>query len=277
MTELFWLLQRIDWLALLDIALVALVFFGVLLLVKATQAVPLLRGLLVLGVISLVLGGTAQLPTFGLVVRTALPVLLIAIPVIFQPELRRALERLGRFNEVLVQPRKTELEVLVRKVSDAAQRLAARRHGALIVLERDTGLQDLIDTGVKLDGDLTPEILLTIFDPHTPLHDGGVIVRHGRIAAAGCVLPLTASTIEDTRIGLRHRAGIGVTEGTDAIAVIVSEERGSISIAHSGRLIRRVEPDNLEGALIALAQPSIQKAASILPSFLRAREKNETG
>ncbi len=236
---------------------------------------PLLRGLLVLGVISLVLGGTSQLPTFGLVVRTALPVLLIAIPVIFQPELRRALERLGRFNEVLVQPRKTELEVLVRKVSDAAQRLAARRHGALIVLERDTGLQDLVDTGVKLDGDLTPEILLTIFDPHTPLHDGGVIVRHGRIAAAGCVLPLTASTIEDTRIGLRHRAGIGVTEGTDAIAVIVSEERGSISIAHSGRLIRRIEPDHLEGALIALAQPSIQKAASILPSFLRAREKNE--
>ncbi len=275
MTELLWLLQRLNWLAILDIALVALVFFGVLLLVKATQAVPLLRGFLVLGVISLLLGGTAQLPTFGLVVRSALPVLLIAIPVIFQPELRRALERLGRFNEVLVQPRRTELEVLVRKVSDAAQRLAARRHGALIVLERDTGLQDLIDTGVQLNGELTPEILLTIFDPHTPLHDGGVIVRQGRIAAAGCVLPLTASTIEDTRIGLRHRAGIGVTEGTDAIAVIVSEERGSISIAHSGRLIRRIEPDHLEGALIALAQPSIQRAASILPGFLRTREKHE--
>ena len=275
MTELFWLLQRLNWLSILDIMLVAAVFFAVLLLVKATQAVPLLRGFLVLGVISLLLGGTAQLPTFGLVVRTALPVLLIAIPVIFQPELRRALERLGRFNEVLVQPRRTDLEVLVRKISDAAQRLATRRHGALIVLERDTGLQDLVDTGVKLDSDLTPEILLTIFDPHTPLHDGGVIVRHGRIAAAGCVLPLTASTIEDTRIGLRHRAGIGVTEGTDAIAVIVSEERGSISIAHSGRLIRRIEPDHLEGALIALAQPGLQKAASILPGFLRAREKHE--
>ena len=126
MTELFWLLQRLNWLSILDIALVGLVFFAVLLLVKATQAVPLLRGLIVLGVISLLLGGTSQLPTFGLVVRTALPVLLIAIPVIFQPELRRALERLGRFNEVLVQPRRTDLEVLVRKVSDAAQRLATR-------------------------------------------------------------------------------------------------------------------------------------------------------
>ncbi|MCS7054938.1 MAG: diadenylate cyclase CdaA [Thermoflexales bacterium] len=273
MTDLIWVLQRLNWLAVIDIALVSLVFFGVLLLVRATQAVPLIRGLLVLGAITLLLGGTAQLPTFNLIMRTALPALLVAVPVIFQPELRRALERLGRFNEMLVAPRKTNLEVMVRKISDAAQRLAARRHGALIVIERDTGLQDLIDTGVPLDAELTPDILLTIFDPHTPLHDGGVIIRHGRVAAAGCVLPLTASTPEDARIGLRHRAGIGVTEGTDAIAIIVSEERGSISIAHNGRLIRRIEPDHLESALIALAQPGIQKAASILPAFLRGHEK----
>lgn len=275
MTDLIWVIQRLNWLAVIDIALVSLVFFGVLLLVRATQAVPLIRGMLVLGAITLLLGGTAQLPTFNLIMRTALPALLVAIPVIFQPELRRALERLGRVNEMLVAPRRTELEVMVRKISDAAQRLAARHHGALIVIERDTGLQDLIDTGVPLDAELTPDILLTIFDPHTPLHDGGVIIRHGRVAAAGCVLPLTASTPEDARIGLRHRAGIGVTEGTDAIAVIVSEERGSISIAHNGRLIRRIEPDHLESALIALAQPGIQKAASMLPSFLRAREKHE--
>ncbi len=276
MTDFIWVIQRLNWLAVIDIALVSLVFFGVLLLVRATQAVPLIRGMLVLGAITLLLGGTAQLPTFNLIMRTALPALLVAIPVIFQPELRRALERLGRVNEMLVAPRRTELEVMVHKISDAAQRLAARRHGALIVIERDTGLQDLIDTGVPLDAELTPDILLTIFDPHTPLHDGGVIIRHGRVAAAGCVLPLTASTPEDARIGLRHRAGIGVTEGTDAIAVIVSEERGSISIAHNGRLIRRIEPDHLESALIALAQPGIQKAASMLPSVLRAREKHET-
>ncbi|GIV85101.1 MAG: membrane protein [Candidatus Roseilinea sp.] len=276
MTDLIWVIQRLNWLAVIDIALVSLVFFGVLLLVRATQAVPLIRGMLVLGAITLLLGGTAQLPTFNLIMRTALPALLVAVPVIFQPELRRALERLGRVNEMLVAPRRTELEVMVRKISDAAQRLAARRHGALIVIERDTGLQDLIDTGVPLDAELTPDLLLTIFDPHTPLHDGGVIIRHGRVAAAGCVLPLTTSTPEDARIGLRHRAGIGVTEGTDAIAVIVSEERGSISIAHNGRLIRRIEPDHLESALIALAQPGIQKAASMLPGFLRAREKQET-
>jgi diadenylate cyclase len=213
MSDFFWVIQRLNWLAILDIALVSLIFFVVLLLVRATQAVPLLRGLLVLGVISVLLSGAAQLPTFNLVMRTALPALLVAIPVIFQPELRRALERLGRFNEMLITARKSELEVMVRKISDAAQRLAARRHGALIVIERDTGLQAIIETGVPLDAELTPELLLTIFDPHTPLHDGGVIIRQGRVAAAGCVLPLTNSAPTDVRIGLRHRAGIGVTEG----------------------------------------------------------------
>jgi diadenylate cyclase len=270
-TDLLWILQRLNGLAILDIALVSVVFFLLLLLVRATQAVPLLRGLLVLGIIGVLLSGLGQLPTFGLILRSGIPALLIAIPVIFQPELRRALERLGRVNEVLVQPRKTELEVLVRKVTDGALKLAAKKHGALIVLERETGLQDLIDTGIHLDAELTSEILLTIFDPHTPLHDGGVVIRRGRIAAAGCVLPLTASSLDDARVGLRHRAGIGVTEGTDAIAVIVSEERGTVSIAHSGRLIRRIDNDHLQSALITLVAPNGLQRPSLLPHWLRPR------
>lgn len=272
MVELFWLLQRLTPLALLDIALVALLFFGALLLVRATQAISVLRGLVILGVISLALGGSAQLPAFNLVMRTVLPALLVAIPVIFQPELRRALERLGRFNEVLTAPRRSEIEVVVRKVSEAARRLANKRHGALIVLERETGLQHLIDSGVKLDAELSPELLLAIFDPHSPLHDGGVIIRQGRVAAAGCVLPLTTSTPEDVRIGLRHRAGIGVTEGSDAVAIIVSEERGTISLAHSGRLIRRIDPAHLESALIALVQPALPRATSLLGLFRSERD-----
>lgn len=271
MTDFIWILQRLDWLAILDISLVSIVFFLLLLLVRATQAVPLLRGLLLLAAAAVLLSGLAQLPTFGLIIRTGIPILLISIPVIFQPELRRALERLGRVQEVLVQPRKTEMEVLVRKVTDAAQRLAGKKYGALIVLERETGLQGLIDTGIKMDADLTPELLLTIFDPHTPLHDGGVILRRGRIAAAGCVLPLTAASMDDYRVGLRHRAGIGVTEGTDAIAVIVSEERGSIGIAHNGRLIRKIEADRLENALITLLAPYGLTRPSILPSWLRSK------
>ncbi len=264
MTDIYWLLQRLNGLAILDIFLVSLVFFLVLLLFRATQAIPLLRGVFVLVILGVLLNSLAQLPTFGLILRTALPTLLVAIPVIFQPELRRALERLGRFNEILVS-RRSELEVEVRIIGTAVQSLAAHRYGALIVLERDTGLQDLVDTGVILDSALSPEIILTIFHPNTPLHDGGVIVRHGRLIAAGCVLPLTTSHIDDYRIGLRHRAGIGVTEGTDAIAIIVSEERGSISIAHEGRLIRGVEPDHLQSALIELYRPPLRRAASMLP------------
>ncbi|MGQ9903794.1 MAG: diadenylate cyclase CdaA [Anaerolineae bacterium] len=257
MSDLGWILQRLDGLAILDIFLVSVVFFLVLLLMRATQAIPLLRGVFVLITIGLLLGSLSQLPTFGLVVRSAIPALLVAIPVIFQPELRRALERLGRFNEVLVQPRRNEIEAEARIVSDAVHRLAAHRYGALIVLERETGLQGLIDTGVKLDAQLSAELLLTIFHPNTPLHDGGVIVRHGRIAAAACVLPLTTSHIDDYHMGLRHRAGIGVTEGTDAVAIIVSEERGTTSIAHEGRLIFTVETDRLESALIEFLQPGL--------------------
>lgn len=264
MTDILWVLQRLNWLAVLDILLVSLVFFLVLLLVRATQAIPLLRGVVVLIVVGILLSSLAQLPTFGLILRTAIPALLVAIPVIFQPELRRALERLGRFNEVLVS-RRSEMEVVIRIVGAAVQGLAAHKYGALIVLERETGLQDLIDTGVLMDSELSSEILQTIFFPNTPLHDGGVIVRQGRIAAAGCVLPLTATHIDDYRIGLRHRAGIGVSEGTDAIAIIVSEERGTISIAHEGRLIRGIEPDAIEGALIELYGSTLRKAVSIFP------------
>jgi diadenylate cyclase len=263
-SDIFWILQRLDGLAVLDILLVSLVFFLVLLLVRATQAIPLLRGVFVLVVAGVLLSSLGQLPTFSMFMRTAIPALLVAIPVIFQPELRRALERLGRFNEVLVS-RRSELEVEVRIIGTAVQSLAAHRYGALIVMERETGLQDLIDTGVVLDAQMSPEVLLTIFHPNTPLHDGGVIVRRGRIVAAGCVLPLTASHIDDYRIGLRHRAGIGVSEGTDCIAIIVSEERGTISIAHEGRLIRGIEPDRLQSALIELYRPPLRKAASILP------------
>ena len=270
MTELPWILQRLNGLAIVDIALVALVVFFALYLVRATQAVPLLRGLMVLIIIGALLGGLSQLPTFGLIMRALIPGLLVAIPVIFQPELRRALERLGRFSDVVPTTRRSDLEVTVRVVSDAAQRLAARNVGALMIVERETGLQDLVDTGVRLDARLTPELLLTIFHPNTALHDGGVIIRGGRVAAAGCVLPLTAQHVDDFRIGLRHRAGIGVTEGTDAIAVIISEERGKISIAHEGRLVFEVPPDTLQAALIELFQPSLtlRRAASLLPNWL---------
>lgn len=254
---ILWVIQRISSLAILDILLVAVVYFGVLSLVRATQAIPLLRGVLLLTAVSVVLGGLSQLPTFGMIVRTIVPALLVAIPVIFQPELRRALERLGRFGELIGTPRHNALEDEVQTVSQAAHKLSQLGHGALMILQGDTGLQHLVDTGTALNAKLTVELLLTIFHPNTPLHDGGVIIAHNQIIAAGCVLPLTNAHLDDHRMGLRHRAGLGVSEATDAIAVIVSEETGSISLAHEGRITRHISIDELQKMILNLRQPNL--------------------
>jgi diadenylate cyclase len=247
MTELWWIFSRLDWLAVIDIFLVALAAFLLLYLVRTTQAVPLLRGVVLLIVIIGLLSNVFQLRAFSWLLRQAIPALLVAVPVVFQPELRRALERVGRVSALFnpASSQKDAIESLIETTVLACRSLTARRHGALIILERETGLQESADTGVSLNADYSVELLLTIFDPHTPLHDGGVIVRSGRILAAACVLPLTTAFLADRRMGLRHRAGIGVTETTDAIAIIVSEERGSISIAHNGRIIRRLDADRL--------------------------------
>jgi diadenylate cyclase len=271
MTELWWIFARLDWLAVVDILLVALAAFLLLYLVRTTQAVPLLRGIILLIVIIGLLSNVFQLRAFSWLLRQAIPALLVAIPVIFQPELRRALERVGRVYALLSPGagEKDRIEALIETTVLACRSLTARRYGALIALERETGLQEYADTGVSLNADYGVELLLTIFDPHTPLHDGGVIVRGGRILAAACVLPLTTAFLADRRLGLRHRAGIGVTETTDAIAIIVSEERGSISIAHNGRIIRRLDADRLAAILRAFYQPSIGRAFPLSLTWLR--------
>jgi diadenylate cyclase len=279
MTELSWILARLDWVAVVDILLVALAVFLLLYLVRTTQAVPLLRGIIFLIAIIGLLTNVFPLRAFSWLLRQALPALLVAVPVIFQPELRRALERVGRVGALLNPTTGTRdvIETLVETTVLVCRSLAARRHGALIILERETGLQEYADTGVSLNADYSAELLLTIFDPHTPLHDGGVIVRAGRILAAACVLPLTTAFLADRRLGLRHRAGIGVTETTDAIAIIVSEERGSISIAHNGRIIRRLDADRLGSVLRAFYQPSLRRAFPFgLARFLRQKPHDPT-
>jgi diadenylate cyclase len=273
MTDLLWIVSSLGWHDVIDILLVAVVVFLLLYLVRSTQAVPLLRGIILLLVIIAVLSSLFRFSAFGWLLERALPVLLVSIPIIFQPELRRALERVGRVG-ALRSPaagEKEKIESLIEVVVLACRSLTARRYGALIILERDTGLQEYAETGVRLDADLSVELLLTIFDPHTPLHDGGVIVRDGRILAAASVLPLTTAFLADRRLGLRHRAGIGVTEATDAIAIIVSEERGSISIAHNGRIIRRLDADRLEGVLRAFYQPQLRRGFPLSWPGFRSR------
>ncbi len=262
MTDPLWYLQRFEWIDALDILLVALIFFLLLYLVRGTRAVPLLRGVILLIIVITLFSGGIRLSALGWLTQKALPALLVAIPVVFQQELRRALERLGRAGALLgrtVGDRAT-LEQTLATVARTCRILSERRHGALIVLERDTGLQELADSGVFLDAAITSELLVTIFEPHTTLHDGAVIVRRGRALAAACVLPLSTAFLADRQLGLRHRAALGVTEESDAIAVVVSEERGSISIAHNGRIIRNLDAKRLATVLHAFYQPVLERA-----------------
>jgi len=277
------ILQRLDWLSLLDIGLVALVIFGILQLVRGTQADQLLRGVLILIVVGGLLGSAINLPAVGWLLSRALLVLLVAIPVIFQPELRRMLERLGRAGPRFAQtPRDAAaIESVIVAVTQAANRLAERRHGALIVLERETGLQSYADTGIRLDADVTAELLQTVFYTGTLLHDGAVIIRQDRVLAAACILPLTSSFLSDRRMGLRHRAAVGITESTDAVAVVVSEEHGYVSIAHNGRMIRRIDPRRLEDVLRTFYQSELQIAPprwlSWLPRGIGGRRAPPSG
>lgn len=268
MIDLLWVIERITWIDLLDILLVAAIFFIILYLVRGTRAVPLLRGIILLIIFLALLGSTFRLRAFGWLLQQALPALLVAIPVIFQPELRRALERLGRAGSLVGRPtgQRAALEQSIAAVVEACRVLSGRRLGALIVLERETGLQEYMETGVALDALASSELLTTLFDPHTALHDGAAILRNGRVLAAACVLPLSTAFLDDRRLGLRHRAALGITEETDAIAVVVSEERGAISVAHNGRIIRDLEPERLERVLCALHQPVLEPR---WPAWLR--------
>ncbi len=267
MLGFLWTLQRIGWMDVVDILLVATIFFVILYLVRGTRAVTLLRGIILLIILLAILSTVFRLRAFGWLVERALPALLVAVPVIFQPELRRALERLGRAGSLLGRPpaQQTLVERTLSAVTEACRILSRRRHGALIVLERETGLQEYVETGVTLDATISPELLIAIFDPHIALHDGAVIVRDGRVVAAACVLPLSTAFLEDRRLGLRHRAALGITEETDAIAVVVSEERGTISVAHNGRIIRDLEPDRLERVLRTFYQALLEGRRLFVP------------
>jgi diadenylate cyclase len=265
LNDLLFLFQRLNWVSLLDLFLVSLVLFLILKLVQDTHAMVLLRGAFLLIVALSLLTSLINLPAFSWLIRTALPSLVIAIPVIFAPEIRRGLERLGRASSGTLFLRPTtssfqEIQASIKAVVTAAARLSGRQHGALIVLQRSDSLQEYIQTGVQLNAALTPELLLQVFYPNTPLHDGAVIVIDNRLVAAACVMPLSASGIlnrsPERQMGLRHRAALGISEATDAIAVVVSEETGSISIAHAGRMIRRLDAERLENILTAFYRPA---------------------
>jgi len=259
--NLFFIFQRLNWLSVLDILLVTLIFFALLYSLRDTQAMVLLRGVIFLIVALVLLTTLVELPAFSWLVQNSLPALLLAIPVIFAPEIRRALERLGRAGSFVTganQTQQADIKKVIHAVVEASRRLSARQHGALIVMQRTDNLDQYIETGVQMRAQVTPELLLQIFYPDTPLHDGAVIIADGQVVAAACVMPLSASGIlnrsPERQMGLRHRAALGASEVSDAVSVVVSEQSGSIAISHAGRMIRRIDPQRLENILIAFYQ-----------------------
>lgn len=251
---LLFIFQRANWLSVLDILLVATVVFLILYLLRDTKALVLLRGVLFLIVVISLLSSLRVLPASSWLVSNTLPTLLLAIPVIFAPEIRRMLERIGRTGSIFAHEQySSEMYRIIQQVVRAARRIAERKYGGLIVFTRLDSLQAYIDTGVVLKAEVTPETLIQIFFPKTPLHDGAVILANEVIAAAGCVLPLSASGVleesPERSMGLRHRAALGIAEETDAVAVVISEETGIVSLAYEGKLDKYVPLDELQAKL----------------------------
>jgi diadenylate cyclase len=254
--NVIWILSKLDLRNIVDILLVATVIYGALLMVRGTQAVQLLRGVILLALVVSLFGSIAGLTAFNWLLRSSGQALLVVVAIILQPELRRALDRLGRAGGLsLWSGQDIELQRTVAEVAASCQRLAGRRHGALIVIERETGLQDHVETGVRLDCLVVSDILQTIFFPNTALHDGAVIIRGDRIIAAACVLPLAETVVSETHLGTRHRAAVGITEQTDAISLVVSEETGIISIARNGRIVRHLDERRVSNLLMELLAP----------------------
>ena len=239
----------------LDIAIVTYLIYQVAKFFKNTRSVQVLQGIIIL-IIALQFSEVLKLNTINFILTNAMQVGLIAVLIVFQPELRGALARMGRtnfafmnFDEFKV---KSRIEAVISSVTLAAKQLSEQKIGALIVIERNTKIVDIIRTGITLNADVTPELLVNIFYPKAPLHDGAVIIGAGKVLAAGCFLPLSQNDTLESELGTRHRAGLGISEGSDCVTVIVSEETGKISLACDGGLTRNLSSQVLNEALSKL-------------------------
>jgi diadenylate cyclase len=261
-----------SWLDLVDILIVAFLIYQLLQFIRGTHAVQMALGALVL-VLLYWLSQLLHLETVNWLLRTFMPYLVFGIIVVFQAEIRKVLAQLGKtpLPGVFGSPRTEEV---IDEVVLAGTTLAAQRTGAIVVIERDMGLRSYIETGIALDAFVTYDLLISIFNPGTPLHDGAVIIQGNRVAAAACFLPLTVNPQLSRELGSRHRAAIGVTEDTDALAVVVSEETGVISLVVGGRIRRELDAASLKSALLDVLeveqapQPAATPAAGV-----PAREK----
>jgi len=258
MTLLSSILEQVRLTTIVDIGITALLIYWLFKLIRGTRAVRLVIGVSVL-VVVYGLAVAFDLRLLTQILQGGAVVGLFALVVIFQPELRRALERIGRvgsFGWLLSPAESRAVEHVAAEVARAAAGLSATGQGALIVLERETGLEEVAETGVMIHGDVSADLLRTIFTPKSPLHDGAVIIRDERIVAAAALLPLAETSIHTERFGTRHRAALGITEQTDAVVVVVSEENGQISLVERARIVRNLTEAGLARAIQGLLDPA---------------------
>ena len=248
----------------LDILVVSFIFYKSYMLIKETRAEQLLKGILLI-LLLIPISSILQLTMLEWILNKTITIGILSIIIIFQPEIRRVLEHLGRsaFNDRHILENEEIMEKVVNNVAEAVDNLSKSKTGALIVIENRTGLGEVISTGTKLDAVVSSAILENIFVVNTPLHDGATIIRSDRIIAAGCFLPLTSSENISKSLGTRHRAGIGISENSDALTIIVSEETGTISLAVNGKLTRNYTKERLNDILIRILKSRQNKKLTI--------------
>jgi diadenylate cyclase len=247
-------LDRFTAASVIDIIAIAVLIYLALLLLKGTTAMSLLRGIIIVVIGAVILTQTLNLTVLSWLLRNSFPALLIALPIIFQSEIRRFLERVGRTGR-WPWPGRAVYEGVVDCIAEASVLMAEKRMGAIIVVERETGLEDYIDTGIKVDAVCSTKLLMSVFYPNSALHDGAAIIRGDRVVAASATLPLSERM--DGFHGTRHRAALGITERTDAVSIVVSEESGALSIAANGRVISNLDGPRLRGILRSLLLPAM--------------------
>jgi diadenylate cyclase len=251
----------LDWVSLptiVDIGITSLLIYWLFSLIRGTRAVRLVIGVSVLFVVY-ALAVSFNMLLLTQILQAGAVVGLFALVVVFQPELRRALERIGRvgsFGWILSPAESRHAELVATEVARAAAELSAEGHGALIVLERETGLEEVAETGIMIHGDVSADLLQTIFMPRSALHDGAVIIRDDQVVAAGALLPLAETSIHSERFGTRHRAALGITEQTDAVVIVVSEENGQISLVERARIVRNLTEAGLARAIQGFLNPA---------------------
>ncbi|SFH94163.1 TIGR00159 family protein [Selenomonas caprae] len=251
------ILSTIGWFDVLDIIIVAVILYKIYVMLKDTRAITLVKGVLVLLVVTLICSWF-ELHVISWLLQKTVTLLFVALPIVFQPELRRALEHLGQgsFWGAQTLLNDEQARSVVNELTKAVKQLSATKTGALLVIERDMGLNDISATGIRIEGLISADFLLNVFIVNTPLHDGAAVIRGNRLIAAGCLLPLTENRSLSTELGTRHRAAIGLSEQCDALVVVVSEETGTISVAENGHIMRHLDIDTLRAVLMpAFASP----------------------